>query len=217
MNRRNGISPGSAPYSRRRRTAVVMLALLAAVACGAATDFTKPKAKGFLTGKLRGLTYTAPKDLFRLSSPVDGDWGGIVEDQAGYVAFSDDAGQLFRIEYTEYTEDFDRARAQLGDRKFFEQLLSGFYLPKTILAAFPETKFIAQSFVESPAPLLITCWFIPKGSTIVNYHDGKSERLDTFRSVAVLVRKPRLYFVSLSPSTGKVASQGENPAETLWP
>lgn len=191
--------------------------MIAAVSLVAASDFTKPKAKGRLSGKLRDLTYIAPQEVFRLPTPVDGDWGGIVEDKPGYVAFSDDAGQLFRIEYIDYAADFDRVRTELGDRTFFERMITNFYLPKTILVAAPDAKFVAQSYVESPEPMLISCWFVPKGSNIINVHNGISKRLDTYRSVAVLVRKPRLYFVSLTPSSGKVVRFGADAEKQLWP
>jgi hypothetical protein len=201
----------------RRWLTVLLVAMVASSSWAASTDFTKPKSKGRLAGKLRETTYIAPKGIFSLPSPVDGDWGGIVEDKPGYVAFSDDAGQLYRIEYINYVADFDAVRAELGDRKFFERMISASYLPNTILAAFPDTKFVAQSYVESPEPVLVTCWFVPKGSNIVQYQNGVSARLDTYRAVAVLVRKPWLYFISLAPSTGKISRLGGDPENQLWP
>ena len=201
----------------RRLIAVLTGLLVAASLLVASGDFTKPKAKGRLAGKLRGTTYTAPKEIFRLPSPVDGDWGGVVEDKPGYVGFRDDAGQLYRIEHIDCAAEYDVLRADLGDQAFFERIISNYYLPKTILAAFPDTKFVAQSFVASPDPILVTCWFIPKGSNIMRYHRGVNERLDTYRAVAVLVRKPRLYFVSVTPSSGKIERFRSDAEKQLWP
>jgi hypothetical protein len=185
--------------------------------CGAASDFTKPRTKGRLAGKLRATTYIAPKGIFQLPSPVDGDWGGIVEDKPGYVAFSDDAGQLYRIEYLDYAGDSDALRGKLGDKAFFRQLMANLYLPKTILAASPDSKLVAEDYVDAPIPILVSCWFIPKGSNIVRYSQGVTERLDTYRAVAVLMRKPKLYFISVAPSTGKIARLGQDAEKQLWP
>jgi len=191
--------------------------ILAVAALAESADFTKPKVKGRLLGKLRAMTYVAPKEIFSVPSPVDGDWGGLVEDKAGYVGFSDDAGQVFRIEYIDYTADFDALRTQLGSQKFFERMLSELYLPRTILAASPDARFVAQTFSDAGDPMLVTCWFVPKGSNMMKYSNGVSERLDTYRSVAVLVRKTRMYFISLAPSNGKVVRFGNDPEKELWP
>ena len=166
-----------------------------------------------LTGKIKGSVYIAPKELFRLPVPVDADLGGRVEDLynkdgKGMVGFTDDVGHLYRVEYFELTPENARQIAELGEAEFFMRFLTMFYLPNTIWLAIPGSKVLTKDFSTEPdGPLLMTWNFLPKGSVLtVSRNGSKPEREDSYRTVALFIRKNLLFVVSLAPSSPQVGN-----------
>jgi len=176
-----------------------------------------------LTGKVKASVYIAPKELFRLPVPVDADLGGRVEDAfskdgKGFVSFTDDVGHLYRLEYFEFAPESARQVAELGEKEFFDRFLMMFYLPNTIWLAIPQSKLLAKAFSTEPdGPLLMVWTFLSKASMLtVSRNGSKPEREDSYRTIALFIRKQVLYVVSLAPSSPQVGFFGEKtPPEKL--
>lgn len=201
------------------RLAILAVTIGLAAAAGAQpADASRPKATGRLLGKFKGLTYHAPKELFRLPTPVDGDLGGRVQDRPGFVSFMDDLDGLYRIEHIAFDARLAPLRAELGERKFLERMISGTYLPQTILVAFPQARFAGHAFHEQPQPMLVTAFLLPKGSLTENHKgNGTVERYDAYRSVAAFVRNGRIFFVSVMTSGATLTPERPARPETeIW-
>lgn len=168
-------------------------------------EAAKLKARN-LAGKIKADIYIAPKELFRVPVPVLADLGGTVTDGLGFVHFTDDIGHLFRIEYMELPPDQVTGALAIGEQDFFNRFLRLFYLPNTVWQVMPESKILAQAFAKEPdGPMQLTWMFLPHGSITMNSRAGKPpERDDSYREIALFMRKNMVYIVSLAPSDPQV-------------
>lgn len=200
----------------------LLLCLVLWPALGLDAQAAKLQARN-LTGRIKASVYIAPKELFRVPVPVDADLGGRVEDAfskdgKGFVSFTDDVGHLYRLETFEFTPESARQVAALGEKEFFDRFLMMFYLPNTIWLAIPQSKLLAKAFTTGPdGPMLMVWTFLPKASMLtVSRNGGKPEREDSYRTIALFIRKQALYVVSLAPSSPQVGYFGERtPPEKL--
>lgn len=102
--------------------------------------------KGKLEGSLKGDVYTSPQSRFHIEVPVADAPGGRVDDGADWVAFTDQMGSLYRVDFLTVPEAGMERCKQMGIEGFLRFFINELYLPNYVYRVLPDSKVEAQRY-----------------------------------------------------------------------
>ena len=154
--------------------------------------------------------YESPEGNFTVLVPVDPEKGGRINEQEGMVGFSDDFGQLLRIDYYPLSPEEADKLESVGQENYLSAFLLDNYVDEAILAHIPDSKVEHKEYLEDT---LEGAYFVvvdmPQGSTISRQSNNEIfVRLDALRGLIVLSVDDYLYVVSCQ----RTFFEGETPA-----
>jgi len=146
--------------------------------------------------------YHSPSGVFSFPMPVSEEFNPVVKEGARGVSIMDDLCRLYRVEYTEVTDEESEQLEAGSHEEVFSEFLEATYMSRAIRSAIPTATVEQTEYLgDELGGALYGEVLLPGGSICtVTVNEGEAERVDSRRGVLIFAHDGLIFVVSTAAS-----------------
>jgi len=200
---------------------VKLVVLMSLVLCSWSCRRSGPVDSGVnsrLAGSVKNSVYTSRSERYSVPVPGSPSVGTRISEKPYGVGFTDDFGELHRIEVVPIPENERSTLDILDRREYLESILTEVYMPGTILKAIPSASVAYRKWHDDVhGGALYAEVTMPKGSiSRVSVDGGPAKRVDSERGLLLFVNGGDLCVISTTlPNIGPLNADKNEQAKSI--